>query len=93
MRLRFTQGATQDLIEIAEFIGRENPAAAERVRAAILDGLQILLRFPHLGRRQSAEGVRKYVTRRYRYGVYYAADEAAGEVIVLAIRHPARRPL
>jgi plasmid stabilization system protein ParE len=48
--------------------------------------------FPELGRKQEEEGVRKIVTRRYSYRVYYMADEAADEIIVVAIRHPARRP-
>ncbi len=93
MRLRFTPRAAQDLVEIADFIQRDNPTGALRVRAGILDTLQILTRFPRLGRRQNVEGVRKAVTRRYRYAVYYTVDEVAGEIIVLAIRHPSRRPI
>jgi len=34
--------------------------------------------------------VRKLVTRRYPYLVYYRLDEAAEEIIILAIQHPAR---
>ncbi len=34
--------------------------------------------------------MRKLVTRRYPYLVYYSADEAAEEIIVIAIQHPAR---
>ena len=39
---------------------------------------------------QMVVGVRKHVTRRYGYLVYYTIDDAAGEVQVLAIQHPAR---
>jgi toxin ParE1/3/4 len=60
------------------------------VRAAILDSLQLLGSFPHLGRRQSVEGVRKLVTRRYGYLAYYPVDEAASEIVLLSIQHPAR---
>ncbi len=35
-------------------------------------------------------GVRKLVTRRYPYLVYYTCDLAADEIIVIAIQHPAR---
>ena len=59
-------------------------------RSAILESLQSLVLFPHVGRRQNIEGVRKLVTQRYRYLVYYAADDAAEEIVILAIQHPAQ---
>lgn len=90
MKLRFTPRATQDLIDIADYIRERNPAASLRVRAAILDSLQNLLLFPEIGRRQTVEGVRKLVTRRYPYLVYYSLDRVTEEVIILTIRHPAR---
>jgi toxin ParE1/3/4 len=62
MKLRFTPRAVANLAEIADYIHMHNPAAARRVRAAIYDGLQNLILFPHVGRRQKLEGVRKFVT-------------------------------
>ena len=44
-----------------------------------------------MGRRQTVEGVRKIVTRRYPYLVYYKVDAVTREVVVLSIRHPARK--
>jgi|SRR5438874_1593133 toxin ParE1/3/4 len=91
MKLRFTPRATANLIEIADYLQARNPAAAQRVRAAIYDSLQNLILFPQAGRRQRAEGVRKFVTRKYAYLIYYGVDEAAEEIVVLNIKHPARR--
>lgn len=91
MRLRFTPRATANIIEIADYIRARNPAAAERVRAAIYASLQNLLLFPHMGRRQKAEGVRKLVTRRYGYLIYYVIDDVAEEIVILNVKHPARR--
>ena len=34
--------------------------------------------------------MRKLVTRRYPYLVYYTVDDRAEEIIILAIQHPAR---
>jgi plasmid stabilization system protein ParE len=34
--------------------------------------------------------VRKIAARRYPYLIYYRADEVAGEIVILAIRHSAR---
>ena len=90
MKLRFAPRATQDLIEIADDIHQRNPAAALRVRAAILDSLQNLVLFPEVGRRQTVAGVRKLVTRKYPYLVYYTYDRVTDEIIIISIRHSAR---
>jgi toxin ParE1/3/4 len=90
MKLRFTLRATQDLIDIANYIRERNPAGSLRVRAAILESLQNLVLFPEAGRRQAVEGARKFVTRKYPYLVYYTLDPAAEEIVILTIRHPAR---
>jgi plasmid stabilization system protein ParE len=91
MKLRFTPRAVANLIEIADYIHVHNPAAALRVRAAIYDSLQSLILFPHAGRKQKVEGVRKFVTPRYAYLVYYTVDEPAEEIVILSVKHPARR--
>jgi toxin ParE1/3/4 len=90
MKLRFTERATQDLIDIADYVREHSPQAALRVRDAILESLQNLVLFPHIGRQQTVESVRKLVTRRYPYLVYYTTDDEAEEIIILAIQHPAR---
>lgn len=90
MRLRFTERAAADLVEIADYIKKESPSGAQNVRAAILDSLHSLAEFPRIGRRQDIAGVRKLVTRKYNYIVYYAIDEPAGEIAVLTIQHPSR---
>jgi toxin ParE1/3/4 len=90
MKLRFTPRAAQDLVAIADYIRARSPAAAGHVRAAILRSLQDLVLFPRLGRAQTVEGVRKLVTRKYPYLVYYRVDEAAEEIVILTIQHPAQ---
>jgi toxin ParE1/3/4 len=61
------------------------------VRDAILRSLQNLTLFPAIGRAQNVEGVRKLVTPRYRYLVYYMIEERADEIVILSLQHPARR--
>ena len=90
MKLRFTERAAQDLFDIADYVRERNPPAALRVRDAILESLQNLALFPHIGRQQTVESVRKLVTRRYPYLVYYTTDDEAEEIVILAIQHPAR---
>ena len=91
MKLRFTPRATHDLAEIAEYLRTRNPPAMLAVRAAILRSLEKLTLFPAIGRPQNVKGVRKLVTPRYRYLVYYTIDEGADEIMILTIQHPARR--
>ena len=90
MKLRFTPHALRDLRELANYVRAENPAAARRVRSAIYETLRDLILFPKVGRRQSTEGVRKVVTRKYPYLVYYTLDEVENEIIILNVKHPAR---
>jgi plasmid stabilization system protein ParE len=90
MKLRFTPRATQDLLDIADYIRERNPNASLRVRAAILDCLQDLVLFPEAGRRRTIEGVRKFVTRKYSYLIYYVLDQSVDEIIILTIQHSAR---
>jgi plasmid stabilization system protein ParE len=90
MRLRFTKQATENLREIGDYLKERNPAAALRVRAAIYTGLENLILFPFVGRRQTIENVRKFVIQKYPYLVYYAVDEAAGEIVILSVKHAAR---
>jgi toxin ParE1/3/4 len=91
MRLRFTPRAIANLTEIGNYIQVQNPTAARRVRATIIESLQNLILFPHVGRKQKVEGVRKLVTRKYAYLVYYTVDEVAEEIVILNVKHPARR--
>jgi plasmid stabilization system protein ParE len=91
MKLRFTRLAVANIVEITDYIREHNPAAAQRVRAAIYESLQNLILFPHIGRKQKTEGVRRLVTRTYAYLVYYTVDESAEEIVILNVKHSARR--
>jgi toxin ParE1/3/4 len=90
MKLRFTLRAVENLTELADYIRSRNPVAAQRVRTDIYESLRNLILFPKVGRRQTSEGVRKVVTRKYAYLVYYTVDEASDEIIILNVKHPAR---
>jgi toxin ParE1/3/4 len=91
MKLRLTPRAARDLADIGDYLCERSPGAALRIRDAILQSLQSLTLFPELGRKQEEQGVRKMVTRPYSYCVYYTRDET-DEIMVIPIRHPARRP-
>jgi toxin ParE1/3/4 len=90
MKVEFTPRAVQDLSDIGDFLRQRSPQVALRVRTAILGSLQTLSLFPQAGRRQTLDGVRKLVVRRYPYLVYYLVDERAQRISILSIQHPAR---
>ena len=90
MKLRFTRRAVDNIAELADYIRARNLEAAEAVRTAIYDSLANLLLFPNVGRQQTTEGVRKLVTRKYSYLIYYTVDEVAEEIVVLSVKHSAR---
>jgi plasmid stabilization system protein ParE len=90
MKIHLTRRALRDLVGIADYIKQQSPEAALRVRGSILKSLETLVLFPRAGRRQNISGVRKLVTRRYSYLVYYTIDDAKEEVRILTIQHPAR---
>jgi plasmid stabilization system protein ParE len=88
--LRFTPRTTRDLAKIAEYLRTRNPSTALAVRDAILRSLQNRTLFPAMGRSQSVERVRKLMTPRYHYLIYYTIDEGAEEIVILTIQHLAR---
>jgi plasmid stabilization system protein ParE len=90
MKLRFTPRATEDIIEIGSYFSERNTDAGHRVRGAIYEGLQTLLLFPHAGRPQKLGQVRKFVTPRYNYLIYYVTEDSVDEIVVLNVKHPAR---
>lgn len=91
MKLRFTPRALDNLDVISSYLRSKNPAATSHVRAAIYASLQTLILFPRIGRPQKAKGVRKLVTRKYAYLIYYIIDDDADEIVILNVKHPARK--
>ena len=78
MTLRFTPRARNDLRDILEYIAKENPAAADRVRRAFLDAAKLVATRPHLGVRNAKS-------------IHYRVE--GSDVWIVHIRHSARRPL
>ena len=90
MKLRFTPRARDDLVEIADFLRERNPRAALQVRAAILNSLQMIARYPSAGRLQTTARIRKLggasipISR-----LLHAARP--GDNRFLSVKHAARR--
>lgn len=90
MRLRWTSVALADLEAIADYIARDNPAAAAaRVVAAIFASVEGLASHPHLGRPGRVAQTRELVVADTPYIAPYRVP--GDEVQILAVFHGARR--
>ncbi len=83
--------AVRDITEIWEFIARENPPAARRVREEFLAAIRALVPFPHQGHRRpdlSSRPIRFWRVRDYL--IAYAPEEHP--LVVVAVFHGRRNP-
>lgn len=86
--IRFSDRFSAAVERVFAFIAETDPGRAATHVETILDGIQILVRHPLIGRR--AEGrLRELVVGRSTrcYIVLYTYDAAADQVIVLTVRH------
>ncbi len=84
-------GAAQEITDIWEFIARDHPLAARRVREEILETIRELVPFPHMGHRRSDVTSRPLRFQSLRdYLIAYIPDEKP--LVVLAVLHGRRNP-
>lgn len=89
MKTRWTRPALADLEAIADFIGRDNPRAAQRLTARVVGTVEILGEHPHRGRPGRIAGTRELMVADTPFIVPYRV--ADGAVQILAVFHGARR--
>ena len=90
-RLLFTQRSLNDLAEIIGHIAKDDPEAAARFGNSLLDHVELLTRFPHMGgviRKRSR--VRKLLHSPIL--AYYQIREDKHLIEILHFRHAAQRP-
>jgi toxin ParE1/3/4 len=91
MRVRFSSPARDELGAIYSYIAEHNPTAAQRVKARIREAAEQLSNAPYMGRKTDRAEVRVRIVNPYPYLIFYTIRDQ--EVLVLHIRHAARRPL
>jgi plasmid stabilization system protein ParE len=91
VKIRLTLRARADLAEAVAFVSTEHPAYARRLRHAFLHTIRLISQRPHLGiRNERARDLRSRLVLRFPYRVHYLVRP--DEVIIVHIRHTARRP-
>ena len=89
LEVRWLKRALANLEAEAEYICRDNPAAARRVVTAIEQAVKPLARHPALGRHGRVEGTRELVISGTPYIIPYRVRE--GRVEILRVFHAARK--
>lgn len=88
MKVRLTETAFGDLHDIYDYIAIENPRAASAVVARIDETIRRIGMFPSIGP-QKYRSARMFPVGRFPYLIFYTVE--ADEVVILTIRHAARR--
>lgn len=89
MRIRYTETALVEVDEIFAYVAQRNPAAAARVVARIERTIKNLSDFPEMAQEADEPGVRRIPAGHYPFIVFYTIE--ADEVVILHVRHGARR--
>jgi toxin ParE1/3/4 len=90
-RVFYTQKALNDLADIVSRIAEDDDEAASRFGASLLDHVELLARFPRMGRTvRKRSGVRNLVHSPFL--IYYRIHERKQMIEVLHLRHGARKP-
>ena len=91
MRIRYTGTALKEVDEIFSYLAERNFSAAIAVRERIERTVAVLAVAPEMAQRADEPGVRRIPVRSYPYVIFYAVE--GDEVVILHVRHGARRPL
>jgi toxin ParE1/3/4 len=90
MRVRYTDTALRELDEIFAYIAKNNRTAAASVVGRVEALIGQLAEFPLMAQETDVADVRKFPLGRFPYDIYYTVER--DEVVILHIRHGARRP-
>ena len=91
MKVRYTRRALRQLAEILDYIDARSPQGADHVKQRLQAVIRLLADHPNSGRLTNKRDIRRAVVRPYPYVIFYRLDETG--IVILGVRHAARRPL
>jgi addiction module RelE/StbE family toxin len=91
MNVIYAPRALRDLEAIGAYLKQRNPDGAANVLRAIKSSIDTLAFFPQIGQRVDNAGHRRVPVLRYPYVVFYRIEN--GDLLILHVRHSARRAL
>jgi len=81
MNLRYRRRALEDLRSIETYYLARSPDAVGKVLADINTAVGLVMDFPGAGKAVGSRGLRRVLTRRYRYMIAYRARRDLVEVV------------
>jgi len=90
LKLRYTRRAITDLARILAYIHERSPQGARKVQARIHELITLTLEHPYAGARTRNKRARRLVAYPYPYLIFY--EVRADEIVILGVRHTARKP-
>ena len=90
MRIKWVAKALSNLVEITEYIAKDDLEIAKKIAAHIRESVADLARQPNLGRQGRVYGTRELVLSKYPFIIPYRVKD--GELQILAVFHTSRKP-
>src|SRR6266581_1940381 len=90
-KIVFSEPAIEDLENIVRFIAQDNPQAAARFGAKLIESVRNLAAFPRFGRvvpEKNDENIREIIFKAYR--IFYRVKDEARTVEIARFWHAAR---
>jgi toxin ParE1/3/4 len=91
MKVRHTLTAASELDQSVNYLIAHAPDVAASFVETLEAAIGELLDHPYSAPQTDRAGVRRKYVARFRYAIFYAVDESADELVILSIRHAARR--
>jgi toxin ParE1/3/4 len=92
MKVRWSQTALAQLDDIFLYIYERNRPAALSVTKRVEELASLLGEFPFIGHLTDETDIRTLPVVRYPFAIFYTIDDAAGEIVILHVRHTAQGP-
>lgn len=89
MRIRWTEGAEDNLEQVAEYIAQDNPPAAVATVWKIIEAAQMLADYPTIGKRGRERGTRELVVAGLPFIIIYVIRRE--ELVIIRVLHTAMK--
>ncbi|CAN0506737.1 unnamed protein product, partial [Phaeothamnion confervicola] len=91
VKRRFTRTASAELDQAVEYLIQHAPLAAGDFADSIDAAVAELIENPYSAQETELKGIRRKYVRRFRYALFYTIDEEKDELLIVSVRHAARR--
>lgn len=91
MKIRYTATAAREFAQAVDYLLDHAPHVAGDFADSIDRAVQQLLENPYSAQKTEAQGVRRKYVREFRYSLFNLVEAGLDELVILNIRHAARR--